>query len=203
VSYQSDISVSKRASLTEFFITIVLAFAFFVYLSITIYTKDPLWVWPVYNSQPVSALIRCYGGEVGLVYNSQPVSALIRCYGGEVRLEGHSTNLAAIAGMVNEQLSGKKRWDELNLTDQTYEEYQSSPRMMILELFYDSPQRVHSSSPFFSNFDSLLIPLDGRHSDTSIIFALIGGMPGGGSFHVQDFQPVVDYLVQRNICSKP
>ena len=183
MSYQSDISVSKRVSLTEFFITIVLAFAFFVYLSITIYTKDPLWVWPVYNSQPVSALIRCYGGKVGL--------------------EGHSTDLTAIAGMVNEQLSGKKRWDELNLTDQTYEEYQSSPRMMILELFYDSPQRVHSSSPFFSNFDSLLIPLDGRHSDTSIIFALIGGMPGGGSFHVQDFQPVVDYLVQRNICSKP
>lgn len=183
MSYQSDISKAKSASLLEFLITIVLAVALFIYLSIAIYTKDLLWFWPVFNSQPVYALIRCYGEEV--------------------YLEGNSSDLTAIAVMVNEQLSGEKRWDVLNLTDQTHEEYQSGSRMMILELFYDEPQRLHASSLFFSGFDSILIPLDGRHADTSIVFALIEGRPSGGSFHVKSFQHVIEYLAQQNICTKP
>lgn len=180
---QSNISDGRRASLLDFLLSIAFTVALFAYLSIAIYTKDFLWVWPVFDSQPA------YG--------------LVRCYGEEVLLERSSTDLTAIAGMVNEQLTGKKRWDELNLTDQTHEDYRSSPNMMTLELFFDTPQRLHSISPFFSGFNSLLIPLDGRYSDTAIIFALIDGRPGGGSFHVQDFQPVVDYLVQQEICIKP
>ncbi len=183
MSNQSDLSKGKSASLLEFLITIVLAVALFMYITIAIYAKDLLWFWPVFNSQPVYALIRCYGEEV--------------------YLEEDSSDLMAVAAMVNEQLSGEKRWDELNLTDQTHEEYQSSSQMMILELFYNDPQRLHTISQFFSNFDSMLIPLDGRHADSSIVFALINGKPSGGSFHVQSFQPVVEYLARQNICAKP
>jgi hypothetical protein len=182
MSYHSEIGKAKSASLLEFLITITLAIAFLIYFSIASYTKDFLWFWPVFNSQPVSALIRCYGQEI--------------------YLERNPADLKAIADMVNKQLSDQKRWDELNLTDQTLEEYQSSSQMMILELFYDGPQRLHTSSPFFSSFDSLLIPLDGRYADTSIVFALISGKPGGSSYHVQSFQPVADYLAQRKICVK-
>jgi hypothetical protein len=183
MSYQNEIGKGKQASVLEFLLMISLAIAFLVYFSLAAYTKDFLWVWPTYNSQPVSALIRCYGDEV--------------------HLERNSPYLLAIADLVNEQLSGPKGWDELNLTDQTHGEYQSNAQMMILELFYDEPQRLHSSSPFFSNYDSMLIPLDGRYADTSIVFALINGIPSGGSFHVQDFQPVVEYLARQQICVKP
>jgi hypothetical protein len=183
MSYQSDISGGRKASLLEFFITIVFSTMIFIYLSLAVYTKDLLWGWPFFKSQPAAGLVRCYGREV--------------------ILEKNSADLTAISAMVNEQLTGKKRWDELNLTDQTYGEYQSNSQMTILEFFYDAPQRLHSISPFFSGFDSILIPLDGRHSETFIVFALIDGRPSGGSFHVQDLQPVVDYLVQRNLCIKP
>ena len=183
MSNQSDISGGRQASLLDFIVTIAVSAALFGYLSIAIYTKDLLWGWPVFDARPVSGLVRCYGEEV--------------------ILEENTTHLLAISGMVNEQLTGKKRWDELNLSVQTHDEYLSTSRMMILELFYNSPQRLHSSSPFFSGFNSLLIPLDGRHSDASIVFALIDGSPGGGSYHVQDFQNVVNYLAQNDICTKP
>ncbi|HRQ23422.1 MAG TPA: hypothetical protein PLF42_08370 [Anaerolineales bacterium] len=154
----------------------------FIYLSLTAYTKDALWFYPVFNAQPSVGIIRCYGEQVTLREND--------------------AHLTAIVELVNKQISGDKRWDELNLTNVTYLDYQTSRNVMILELYYDEPQRIHSTSPFFSGFDMLLIPLDGRFASMNIMFSLIRGKPAGGSFHVETFEPVREYITNNAICVK-
>jgi hypothetical protein len=182
VSQLSHSSAGRNASVLNFLITITLATLGFIYLSLAAYTRDALWFYPIFDSQPSAGVIRCYGEQI--------------------TLEEGSEHLAAITGMVNQQISGDKRWDELSLTDATYVEYQTSRDAIILELFYDEPQRIHSTSPFFSGFDSLLIPLDGRHATTEILFNLVRSKPSGGSFHVETFEPVRNYVQNNGICVK-
>lgn len=183
MAYSSDQSTGRTASVLNFLLTTTLAILFLIYFSIMAYTKDALWFYPVFDVEPAQIAIRCYGEQV--------------------ILEQDSEHLSVIAGMVNEQISGDKRWDELNLTDPTYQDYQTTTSMMILELNYSEPQRIHSRSPFFSGFTTLLIPLDGRYSDTNIMFAVRNGKPGGGSFHVQSFVPVKSYIEDHSLCVKP
>lgn len=178
-SYQS---AGRTASVLNFLVTIFLAIAAFIYLSLTAYTKDALWFYPVFEAQPAFGILRCYGEEVVLQEDSE--------------------HLAPITALVNEQVSGEKRWDELNLTDDTFQYYQSSEMMMLLELHYDEPQRVHSYSPFFSNFDTLLIPLDGRHAEKTIMFSLVNGKPSGGSFHLESFDPLLAYVESNGLCAR-
>ncbi|MCC6298585.1 MAG: hypothetical protein IT314_04765 [Anaerolineales bacterium] len=147
------------------------------------YTKDALWFYPVFDAAPAQITIRCYGEQV--------------------ILERDSEHLPILAGLVNEQISEDKRWDELNLTDPTYQDYQTTTSMMILEFSYSEPQRIHSRSPFFSGFTALLIPLDGRYSSTNIMFALRNGKPAGGSFHVRSFEATRSYIEDNNLCVKP
>lgn len=180
MSHISQTSSGRTASVLNFLLTIIAAILFLVYFSLTAYTKDALWFYPVFNAQPALATLRCYGTEVMLTQNS-----------------GH---LQPIADLVNKQISGDKRWDELNLTNETYVDYQTNAGMMVLELYYDEPQRIHSQSLFFSGFDTLIIPLDGRHADTNILFNLVRGKPAGGSFHVESFAPVLEYIENNDLC---
>jgi len=173
-------SAGKNASVLNFLFTIALAIAAFIYLSMTVYTKDALWFYPVFDAQPAFGLLRCYGEEVLLPDGSE--------------------ELASITALVNDQISGDKRWDELNLSNETFEYFRSSDLMVLIELHYDEPQRIHSFSPFFSNFTTLLIPLDGRHSDKNIIFSLVRDRPSGGSFHLTTFSQVVSYIEDNNLC---
>lgn len=173
-------SAGRTASVLNFLVTIFLGIAAFIYLSLTAYTRDALWFYPVFKAQPAFAVLHCYGEELLLQEGS-----------------GH---LARIAALVNEQISGDKRWDELNLTDETYTYYQTSGLMMLLELRYSQPQRIHSFSPFFSNFDTLLIPLDGRHAEKNIMFSLVNGKPAGGSFHLETFAQTLDYIESSGLC---
>lgn len=183
MSYPTEKAAGRTASIISFLLTITLSILFLIYFTMMVYTKDALWFYPVFDAMP---------DRIG-----------IRCYGEEVTLGRDSEHLGAIANLVNTQISGDKRWDELNLTDQTYQDYQTSDTMLVLELFYDEPQRIHSSSPFFSNFNSLLIPLDGRYSNTNIMFALVRGKPSGSSFHITSFEPVKAYITEHAICIKP
>lgn len=183
MTHLSEQSTGRTASVLNFLATITFAVLFLIYFSIMAYTKDALWFYPVFDATPSQILIRCYGEQITLSQDSE--------------------HLAAIAGMVNEQISGDKRWDELNLTDPTYQDYQTTTRMMVMELSYSEPQRIHSRSPFFSGFTTLLIPLDGRYSDTNIMFALRNGKPAGGSFHVQSFDAVRSYIESNGLCVKP
>ncbi len=181
MAHLSDTSRGKTASILDFLVTIGAAALFFVYLTLAIYTKDARWFWPFYSAEPSYAVLRCYGSEV--------------------TLDGAWPETKQIATLVNGQISGEKRWDELNLTDLTYEYYQTSPLMVVLELHYSEPQRIHSQSPFFSDFETLMIPLDGRFSETEIIFNLVNGKPAGGSFHVKSFDPLREYLESEGLCS--
>lgn len=175
-------SAGRSASVLNFLVTIILAIVAFIYLSLTVYTKDALWFYPAFNAQPAFGFVQCYGNQV--------------------LLEEGSAHLAAIAALVNEQVSGDKRWDELNLTDETHEYYRTSDLVMVLELHYDEPQRIHSFSPFFSNFNALLIPLDGRHAEKNIMFSLIQDNPSGGSFHLATFAAVVSYIENNDLCKR-
>ncbi|NWF65587.1 MAG: hypothetical protein HXY38_14925 [Chloroflexi bacterium] len=178
-SYQS---AGKTASVLNFLITIFLAIIAFIYLSLTAYTKDALWFYPIFDAQPAFGILYCYGEEMAL--------------------EQGTAHLTALTALVNEQISGDKRWDELNLTDETFLYYQTNDRLMLLEFHYDEPQRIHSFSPFFSNFDALLIPLDGRHAEKDIIFSLVRGKPSGGSFHLETFDAVLSYIENNNLCKR-
>ena len=178
----SQQSAGRTASVLNFLVTIFLAIAVFIYLSLTAYTKDALWFYPVYEGVPAFGVLRCYGEEI--------------------LLSDDSPHLAAITALVNEQISGDKRWDELNLTDDTFEYYRSNELMMLLEMHYDEPQRIHSFSPFFSNFDTLLIPLDGRHAEKTILFSLINGKPSGGSFHLGTYDPLLNYMEENDLCKR-
>jgi hypothetical protein len=182
VGAASHQSAGRSASVLNFLGTVLLAIVAFVYLSLTAYTKDALWFYTVFEAAPVIGILRCYGEEIVMQEDSQ--------------------HLAAITALVNEQISGDKRWDELNLTDDTFEYYRSNDLMMLLELHYDEPQRIHSYSPFFSNFDTLLIPLDGRHSEKTILFSLVNGKPSGGSFHLTTYDPLLTYIEENDLCRK-
>jgi hypothetical protein len=166
----------------NFLVTIALSIAAFIYLSLTAYTKDALWFYPVFDAQPSFGVLNCYGEEI--------------------ILEADTEDLAALTVLMNEQISGDKRWDELNLTDETFAYYQSSDQMMILELHYDEPQRIHSFSPFFSNFDTLIVPLDGRHAEKNVIFSLVRGKPAGGSFHLETLAPTLSHIENNNLCKR-
>lgn len=174
-------STGRNASVLNFILTILLSIMMCIYLSLAAYTKDALWFYPVFEAQPAFGVVRCYGEEMVLQEGSE--------------------QLAALTMLVNEQISGDKRWDELNLTDETFSYFQTSEQMVVLELHYDQPQRIHSFSPFFSNFDTLLIPLDGRHAEKNIIFSLVTGNPSGGSFHLETLAPVLAYIESNDLCT--
>jgi hypothetical protein len=175
-------SAGRTASVLNFLLTVFLAIVAFIYLSLTAYTKDALWFYPVFEARPAFGVLRCYGEEI-LIQEDSP-------------------HLSPITALVNEQISGDKRWDELNLTDETFQYFQSSDLMLLLELNYDEPQRIHSYSPFFSNFDTLLIPLDGRHSEKTILFSLVNGKPSGGSFHLVTYDPLKSYIEENDLCKR-
>lgn len=179
----SERSRGTTASVVEFLLTVIAAIAALVYLSMTAYTKDGLWFWPVFNAQPSSLVIYCYGNQVSL--------------------DGTSADAQELARLLNDQLSGDKRWDELTLTNDTYNDYVSDPAFLVLEYIYPEGQRVHSPSPFFTGFTSLILPVDARHADSNTVFSLINGKPAGGSYHVESILPIKNYIYQSNVCVKP
>jgi hypothetical protein len=181
--YDSSMSAGKKASLLNFLLTIALVLALFVYLMVTAYSRDPLWFWPKFEFEPALVVIRCYGSER--------------------TLSGVSAEAEAIALLVNQQLSGSKRFDPLSLSAPTLEYYRADPGVVTLELFYAGPVRVHLPNMYFTDLTSLLVPLDGRYADSAIVFGLIDGVPAGGSLHVATNQKIINYLADSALCVKP
>jgi len=83
----------------------------------------------------------------------------------------------AVTNAVNTSLTGSKRWDQASMSDETYQEYQTSPSVMVLELHYDPSVTVHSQYAFFKDVNWLIIPLDGRHASTNAVFGITRGLP--------------------------
>jgi hypothetical protein len=167
-------------SLLKLFVLAILFIAPLIYLIIALNTGDLLWISPFFNAEPAAMVVHCYGEDVPI----QP----------------GSEHFNEINARVQKTLTGRKRWDPLSLSAVTYEEYQSHPTMMVLELFFGSKIRIHSRYKFFSNVDTLIIPLDGRHSQTNAIFGRTNEYISVGSFHVKTTTPLVEYLSEEGLC---
>ena len=154
-----------------------------VYLIIALNTGDLLWASPVFDARPESITIHCFGRDI--------------------ILEPGSEHFTALTEMVNESLSGRKRWDSLSLSEETYQDYQGHPDMMVLEFTYPEELRVHSPYRFFSKIDQILIPLVGRHAQTNAVFGRVRENPAAGSFHIQSTAHLVEYLAAQELCEQP
>jgi hypothetical protein len=73
--------------------------------------------------------------------------------------------------------------------------------MVVLEFFYPQPVRVHSSYKYYSYVDNLVIPLEGRHSQTNAVFGQANGIPTGGSLHINSTDQFKTYLNNMELCS--
>ena len=151
-----------------------------IYLIIAINTGDLLWASPVFNYKPRTIVIHCFGEDVFL--------------------EAGTAVFVAMTDLVNQSLTGRKRWDSLSLSEATYQDYQSHPQMMVVELTYSEPIRVHSRFKFFSYVNRIIIPLVGRHAQSNSVFGRRNEYPAAGSFHVNDMAPVKEYLTENGLC---
>lgn len=164
-------------------VVFVFGTALILYLSLAIYTSDLIWFWPVFAEQPSQIVLRCYGQDI--------------------EVQRQSVNFNDLTNILNEQLSGDKRWEELPLTDVTYQDYLDSQDMVVVRFFYPEPVRIHSHSIFYSKIDQLLVPLVGRHANTQVVFGLTGDKATGGSLHVKTVQPLLEYIHRAGLCLPP
>lgn len=162
-------------------VVIVLVVAFYAMVSFG--TGDWLWFNPRFSETPNAILIHCYGQDV----NVQP----------------GSTQFELLTRVVNESLSGTKRWDELTMSNATYEDYRTDANMKVLELRYPGPVRVHSNYKYFSNVDKLVIPLEGRHAQTNAVFGQSGDNPSAGSLHIESTTQIDSYISNLGLCPGP
>jgi hypothetical protein len=158
-------------------------FAVILFMITAMNTKDLLWFWPVFNQAPVEITVHCYGMDVE-VKPGQPA-------------------FEVVTKAVNSSLTGSKRWDNTSMSDVTYQEYQTSPAMMVIELHYDPPATVHSQYAYFKKVNRLIIPLEGRSASTNAVFARTGEYTNSGSYHVKSIAPILTALQEQGICSKP
>jgi hypothetical protein len=161
----------------------IVIFAGLLFLITAMNTGDLLWFWPSFKGIPVDITVHCYGKDVQ-VTPGQPA-------------------FEAVNTVINSSLGGNKRWDSLSMSDETYQEYQTSPAVMVVELSYDPPVRLHSQYAFFKNVNTLIIPLDGRHVSTNPVFGRTNGFTNSGSFHLKSTAPIIAVLQEQGICTKP
>jgi hypothetical protein len=160
----------------------VVIFGLLLFGVVAMNTGDLLWFWPVFKEVPVGMIVHCYGTDVE-VKPGQPA-------------------FEVVTNAVNTSLTGSKRWDDTSMSDVTYQEYKTSPTMMVLELHYDPPVSIHSQYAFFKSVNWLVIPLDGRHASTNAVFGLEGSFTDPGSYHVNSTAPIVTALKEQGICTK-
>ena len=127
---------------------------------------------------------------------------MIHWFGEDVYLETGIVVFFAMTDLVKQSLTGRKRWDSLSLSGSTYQDRQSHPQMMVVELTYSEPILVHSQYKFFSNVNRIIIPLVGRHAQSNSIFGRRNDYPAAGSFHVNNMAPVKEYLTENALCEE-
>ena len=173
----------RKPSILGSMITIVFIIVVIGYLAIAISTQDMVWAWPFFSAEPYQITIYCYSKAVTI----------------DPRDEAHQE----LAELVNQTLSGRKRWDQLTMSGNTYHEYQTNPKMVVLELNYDPEIDVHWFYRFYRNVDTLVIPLLGRHANINAIFGRVGRAPATGSVIVNTTAPLFDYVQGHDLCPAP
>jgi hypothetical protein len=136
-------------------------------------------------------------------FDGKPQEVLVHCFGSDVVLKPGDSNYDNLNSLINETLSQDKRWDPLTMSEITYHDYQTQSTMMVLEMKYAPAVRLHSNTKFFSNVDTLIIPLEGRHAQYNTVFGRINGNSTAGSFHVQSIAQLTEYLAAQGICKQP
>ena len=163
-------------------ITVPLIAVMFV-LIIAFNTGDMLWFYPVFDEIPVGITLRC-NGETTEIHPGDPA-------------------FAAVNNAVNEVITSTKRWDDLSLSDVTWEEYQTSDEVVVLILAYDPPVRIHSSYKFMKRIDTIVIPLVGRHAQDNTLFGRMGDYIAAGSFHFKTMAPIEEAVQAQGLCPLP
>ncbi len=170
----------KSPSIWQFLLSTGVVVIILIYGMITINTGDPRWFDPRFEAQPVAITVYCYGAPVEVARQSE--------------------TYRQITALFNAALSGTKHWDSLSLSDVTFNDYHTHPRMVALELQYAPPVRIHSSVKYFSDVGLLIMPLKGRHAQTNAVFGRNQGFPIAGSFHVEDTTPLKEYITAQGLC---
>ena len=160
---------------TTFIILVVI-----VYLMMTLNTGDALWFWTTFEETPSAIKMYCYGEEKDLTPGSKEF-----------------TDLTAI---FNENFSGYKNWDSLSMSENTWADYQVNDQFATLVMEYPQPVRVHSIYKYFSHVDRLVIPLDGRHSQSLAVFGMNGDIPGSGAMHIRTLTPLINFVNTAGVC---
>lgn len=174
---------SNSPSLLGLLLTVVFLIIGLVYLFIALNTQDPLWFVSTFEERPSQIVINCYGSQVFI--------------------RPDNPNYEGLTSTVNEVLSGRKYWDSLTLSDDSYAEYQTNSEMMIMELFYAPRVRIHSLYKYFSNLDSIVIPLDGRHASTNAIFGRTNNNNTAGALHYDGIPQIRAWVEAQGICVQP
>lgn len=174
VGSRSDPSVKRLVLIVVAFVSVS------IYSIISIATGD--WLWFSQN------------------FAETPRSVVVYCFGETIEINPGSYHFSALTEIANKQLSGKKRWDSLSLSEATYQEYQSRSNTKVIEFYYPEPVRVHNPSRFFSSVDTLIIPLEGRHAQTNAVFGQNSGVPAAGSLHIDSTERFEQYLQNQKIC---
>ena len=173
----------RTPSIWQFLLSTGVVVVILVYGMITINTGDPRWFQRSFSEQPAAITLYCYGNAV--------------------EVPQQSAAFQRITQLFNEALSGPKRWDSLSLSEVTFQDYHTHPRMVALELRYAPPVRIHSTVKYFSSVELLIMPLVGRHAETNAIFGRNLGYPIAGSFHIQDRSPLMEYVRSQGLCDIP
>lgn len=174
------VGVRKQPSVISLVVIVILSVAIVVYAIISFATGD--WLWFSTN------------------FRETPNAILLHCYGETTNLDPGSFHFSKFKQIMNESMTGRKRWDSLTMSEATYQEYQSSPQMVMIEFFYPEPVRVHSTYKFYSNVDNLVIPIEGRHAQTNAVFGQANGIPTGGSLHITSTEQFKTYLSNMDLC---
>jgi hypothetical protein len=177
------VGTRKSPSILSLLLIVVITITVITYVMISLGTGDFMW----WNKR----------------FSENPSAVVVHCYGETIDISPGSYHFGAITDVVNKTLSGRKRWDSLSLSEETYQDYQVHPSMLTVEMFYPEPIRVHSNYKFFSSVDNIIIPLDGRHANFNTVFGQKQGVPAGGSLHVESIQPIGEYLKNQEICPYP
>lgn len=171
----------KQPSLLNLLLTVVIAVLVIGFAMISLTTEDVLWFWPFFEEQPAEIYVHCYG-------ETQAVAP------------GAAT-FASLTSAVNEMLSGSKRWDPLTMSDNTYAEYLDHPNALTVELRYQPAARVHSFYRYYKNVDTLIIPVDARHSRWNAAFGRLGDNTLSGALMLESKEPLLNSLVESGLCA--
>lgn len=174
---------SRSPSLAGLVFTVVIVVAVLIYALVALNTQDHLWFVSTFSERPNQIVINCYGEQLILREGSPYFDGLVE--------------------LINAVLSGRKYWDSTTLSEETYQEYQKSSNMMVIELFYAPRVRIHSFYKYFSNLDSIVIPLDGRHANTNAIFGRVNDLSTAGALHFEGIPDIREYIEEQAICVGP